>query len=164
MVPFYDDTDLIASITSSGVGTSPPHFPYHLTGRFPETLRSTSSTICPILISTLKTVPQVSLEAASAALETGLREAVGKAGIPAVMNRVGSMMGLFFTEKPVVNFADAQTSDLEIFAKYFREMLERGIYLAPSQFEAAFVSGAHNEGDIQATILAANEVFGSLSI
>ena len=64
----------------------------------------------------------------------------------------------------MVSFADAQTSDLAIFSKYFRKMLERGIYLAPSQFEAAFVSSAHNEGDIQATILAANEVFGTLSI
>ena len=119
-------------------------------------------------IATLKSLQEPgfyqSLEAASASLETGLGEAVAKAGIPAVMNRVGSMMGLFFTEKPVVNFADAQTSDLEMFSKYFREMLERGIYLAPSQFEAAFVSGAHNEGDIQATILAANEVFETLSI
>jgi glutamate-1-semialdehyde 2,1-aminomutase len=71
------------------------------------------------------------------------------------------MLGLFFTEKPVRNFADAQTSDTDIFAKYFREMLNRGIYMAPSQFEAVFVSGAHNEGDIQATILAVNEVFGT---
>jgi len=105
-----------------------------------------------------------SLEASSASLEKGLVDALQKAEIPGVTNRVGSMMGLFFTEKPVTNFADAQTSDTDRFAKYFREMLDRGIYMAPSQFEAAFVSGAHNEGDIQATILAANEVFGNLRI
>jgi len=105
-----------------------------------------------------------SLEAIAASLETGLEEAVREAKLPAVINRVGSMMGLFFTEQPVTNFADAQTSDLKMFSRYFREMLERGIYLAPSQFEAIFVSGAHNEGDIQATILAANEVFGTARI
>lgn len=104
------------------------------------------------------------LEAVSASLEAGLRQAAQKAGVPVVTNRVGSMMGLFFTEKPVAGFADAQTSDLNIFSIYYREMLERGIYLAPSQFEALFVSAAHNQGDIQATILAANEVFGALRI
>jgi glutamate-1-semialdehyde 2,1-aminomutase len=105
-----------------------------------------------------------SLDAAAASLETGLREALNEANVPAVMSRVGSMMGLFFTEQNVVNFADAQTSDLDMFSKYFREMLERGIYLAPSQFEAFFISAAHNEGDIQATILAASEVFKTLRI
>lgn len=104
------------------------------------------------------------LEARSAMLEAGLREAVRKAGVPAVTNRVGSMMGLFFTEKRVSNFAEAQTSDLEFFAEYFKGMLEQGIYLAPSQYEALFVSSAHNEGDIQATILAATQVFGALRI
>jgi len=73
-------------------------------------------------------------------------------------------LGLFFTEKRVSNFAEAQTSDLTMFAKYFKGMLERGIYLAPSQYEALFVSSAHSEGDIQATILAAREVFGALQI
>ncbi len=100
------------------------------------------------------------LEARSAMLEAGLREAVGKAGLPAVTNRVGSMLGLFFTKKRVSNFAEAQTSNLTMFAEYFKGMLERGIYLAPSQYEALFVSSAHSEGDIQATIVAAREVFG----
>jgi glutamate-1-semialdehyde 2,1-aminomutase len=119
-------------------------------------------------IATLKCLQQPefyeTLEARSAMLEAGLREAVGRAGLPAVTSRVGSMMGLFFTEKRVSNFAEAQTSDLTMFAKYFKGMLERGIYLAPSQYEALFVSSAHTEGDIQATILAATEVFGALRI
>jgi glutamate-1-semialdehyde 2,1-aminomutase len=72
------------------------------------------------------------------------------------------MMGLFFTEERVLDFAGAQRSNLTMFAEYFKGMLQRGIYLAPSQFEALFVSSAHNEGDIQATILAAEEVFSSL--
>jgi glutamate-1-semialdehyde 2,1-aminomutase len=104
------------------------------------------------------------LEDRSAMLEEALREAVGKAGLPAVMNRVGSMIGLFFTEKRVSNFAEAQTSDLTMFAKYYKGMLERGIYLAPSQYEAVFVSGAHSEEEIKATGLAAAEVFGALPI
>jgi len=119
-------------------------------------------------IATLKCLQQPdfyeSLAASSALLERGLVEALQKAEIPGVTNRVGSMLGLFFTEKQVTNFADAQTSDTDRFSRYFREMLDRGIYMAPSQFEAVFVSGAHNEGDIQATILAANEVFGNLRI
>lgn len=115
-------------------------------------------------IATLKCLQQPefyeTLEARSAMLEAGLREAVDKAGVPAVTNRVGSMLGLFFTDKRVSNFAEAQTSNLTMFAKYFKGMLERGIYLAPSQYEALFVSSAHSEEDIQATILAAREVFG----
>jgi glutamate-1-semialdehyde 2,1-aminomutase len=119
-------------------------------------------------IATLKCLQQPEfyeiLEARSARLEAGLREAVDKAGVPAVTNRVGSMLGLFFTDKRVSNFAEAQTSNLTMFAKYFKGMLERGIYLAPSQYEALFVSSAHGEEDIQATILAAREVFGALRI
>ncbi len=119
-------------------------------------------------IATLKCLQQPefyeTLEARSAMLEAGLREAIDKARLPAVINRVGSMLGLFFTEKRVSNFAEAQTSDLTMFAEYFKGMLDRGIYLAPSQYEALFVSSAHSEGDIQATILAAREVFGALRI
>ncbi len=119
-------------------------------------------------IATLKSLQEPGfyeiLEARSAMLEAGLREAVRKAGLPAVTNRVGSMLGLFFTEKRVSDFAGAQISDLTMFAKYFKGMLERGIYLAPSQYEALFVSSAHNEGDVQATILAAKEVFDALRI
>jgi glutamate-1-semialdehyde 2,1-aminomutase len=119
-------------------------------------------------IATLKCLRQSgfyeTLSAKSGMLEAGLKEAAAKAQLPMVSNRVGSMMGIFFTEDRVFDFAGAQKSDLEMFAKYFRGMLKRGIYLAPSQYEALFVSSAHNEGDIQATILAAEEVFGTLRI
>ncbi len=104
------------------------------------------------------------LETRSVMLEAGIRKAIGKAGLPAVTNRVGSMLGLFFTEKRVSSFAEAQRSDLAMFSKYFKRMLERGIYLAPSQYEALFVSSAHSEGDIQETILATTEVFSTLRI
>ncbi|MBW2258987.1 MAG: glutamate-1-semialdehyde 2,1-aminomutase [Deltaproteobacteria bacterium] len=104
------------------------------------------------------------LEASSAMLESGLEEAIGMAGVPAVTNRVGSMMGLFFAEQRVTSFAEAQTSDLGMFTKYYKGMLEQGVYLAPSQYEALFVSSAHNEGDIQATILAAKQILDSLTI
>ncbi len=104
-----------------------------------------------------------SLETRSAMLEQGLKEAVTAAGVAAVANRVGSMLGLFFTGEPVLSFADAQKSDTALFTKYYKAMMDRGIYLAPSQYEAAFVSSAHSEEDIKATISAAAEVFGILT-
>ena len=105
-----------------------------------------------------------SLEARSALLAAGLEEAACKAGLPVVTNRVGSMLGMFFTDQPVSNFAEAQKSDVALFARYYKEMLEQGIYLAPSQYEAAFVSGAHSESDIERTVQAAGRVFEALKI
>jgi len=104
------------------------------------------------------------LEAGSAMLAEGLKGAAAKAGVPVVTNRVGSMLGLFFTDQPVSNFAEAQKSDVALFARYYKGMLERGIYLAPSQYEAAFVSSAHSEADIEATVQAGAKVFEALSI
>ena len=104
------------------------------------------------------------LEDRSAALANGLAEAAQQAHIPVTSNRVGSMFGLFFTDKPVTDFAGAQTSNVERFAQYYDMMLERGIYLAPSQFEASFVSGAHSDEDIAKTIAAAKDVFRNLAI
>jgi len=104
------------------------------------------------------------LEARSAVLAEGLKGAAAKAGVPVVTNRVGSMLGLFFTDQPVSNFAEAQKSDVALFARYYKGMLERGIYLAPSQYEAAFVSSAHSEADIEATVQAGAKVFEALSI
>lgn len=119
-------------------------------------------------IATLKCLQQPgfyeTLESRSAMLEDGLKEAAGKAGVPVVMNRVGSMLGLFFTDQPVSDFAEAQKSDVALFARYYKEMLELGIYLAPSQYEAAFVSSAHSEADIETTISAASKVFEGLRI
>jgi glutamate-1-semialdehyde 2,1-aminomutase len=95
-------------------------------------------------------------------LATGLAKAAQTAEIKTNVNRVGSMMGLFFTDKDVKNFDDAKTSDLDMFSAFYRGMLEKGIYLAPSQFEAIFISSAHSTDHIDTTIKAAEEVLDSL--
>ena len=92
------------------------------------------------------------LEEKSKLLDEGLRENAMKLGIAASLNRVGSMLCMFFTSQQVVDYHSAISSDTRIFARYFEEMLKRGIYLAPSQFEAAFVSAAHRKEDIIFTI------------
>jgi glutamate-1-semialdehyde 2,1-aminomutase len=97
------------------------------------------------------------LEQLGARLEAGLLQAAREAGVPAVVNRVGSMLTLFFTGAPVTDFASARRSDVQKFARFFRGMLDRGVYLPPSQFEAAFLSAAHSEEAIDRTIEAARE-------
>jgi glutamate-1-semialdehyde 2,1-aminomutase len=97
------------------------------------------------------------LEALGAALEAGLREAASAAGIAVQFNRVGSMFCAYFAAAPVHNLSDAMKSDRARFAKYFHAMLERGIYIAPSQFEAGFLSTAHTMEDIGKTVAAARE-------
>ena len=87
----------------------------------------------------------------------GLKKAVSAAGLPAQVNSIGSLSTLFFAARPVANYADAKRSDTKLYARFFREMLERGIFLAPSQFEAGFVSAAHTKADIDRTIAAAEE-------
>ncbi|GAB4171021.1 MAG: glutamate-1-semialdehyde 2,1-aminomutase [Calditrichia bacterium] len=87
-------------------------------------------------------------------LEVGMKENLNKLGLNLTMNRVGSMSCLYFTDQPVYDYSSATASDTEKFAAYFRHMLEEGIYLAPSQFEAAFISIAHTEEDIEKTIKA----------
>jgi len=99
------------------------------------------------------------LEKKSKKLSDGLKHAAQDAGIKATFNRLGSMMTMFFTDQPENNFNDAKTSDLKRFRAYYAGMLENGIYLAPSQFEAGFVSSAHGDKEIEATIAAAAEVF-----
>lgn len=98
----------------------------------------------------------------AARLEEGLRQAAGKYDIPHTINRAGSMIGLFFTNEPVVNYETAKTSDLELFAAYYREMANEGIFLPPSQFEGLFLSTAHSDEDIEYTIAAAERVFARL--
>lgn len=95
------------------------------------------------------------LEIASIYLEDGLRRAAEAAGVPAQVNRVGSMLTMFFSETPVADFDAAKRSNTAGYATYFREMLGRGVFLAPSQFEAMFVSMAHGDAEIEATIEAA---------
>ena len=95
------------------------------------------------------------LERKSAKLEAGVRSNLEKTGVKGVINRVGSMMTLFFTdEKQVTSLAEAMTSDTQKFADYFKTTLESGIYIAPSQFECLFVSYAHTDQDIDAMIAA----------
>lgn len=95
-------------------------------------------------------------------LATGLEQAAENAGIDVIGARIGSMLGLFFNEKSVLNFDDAKASDLEMFSAYYNGMLQKGVYIAPSQFEALFVSAAHGRGHIDATIKAAEEVMDGL--
>jgi glutamate-1-semialdehyde 2,1-aminomutase len=97
------------------------------------------------------------LEKLGAALESGLKEAARAAEVPVQFNRCGSMFCGYFTDQPVHNLADAMRSDRERFKRYFHGMLERGVYLAPSQFEAGFLSTAHSEQDIEQTVKAARE-------
>ncbi len=85
-------------------------------------------------------------------LEREMAEAAKAASVPVTINRVGTMMTLFFTEGPVQNYADAQKADSDRFARYFSAMLKRGVHLAPSAFEAAFVGLAHEDYDIELTI------------
>jgi glutamate-1-semialdehyde 2,1-aminomutase len=97
------------------------------------------------------------LEKSSAELEQGLRDVAREAGIPAVINRVGSMFTSFFTDRKVKDFASAKTSDTVRFGNFFRAMLKNGVNLAPSQFEAAFMSLAHTRADIANTVEAARK-------
>ena len=92
------------------------------------------------------------LERLGAMLADGLRDAARQEGVPVTINRVGSIMSCFFTDRPVRNFADVQSTDIRRFKKFFAEMLRHGIYLAPSAYEAMFISLAHSEGDIKRTI------------
>jgi glutamate-1-semialdehyde 2,1-aminomutase len=95
-------------------------------------------------------------------LVNGLQTAAEDAGIPFQTGHAGSMAGFFFTDRKVYNFEDAKTSNLDRFAAFYKGMLQRGIYLAPSQFEACFVSLAHTDQDIADTIAAAKAVMADL--
>ena len=101
------------------------------------------------------------LERLGAQLEQGLREGAGKSGVPLAVNRVGSMLTAFFCAGPVRDYASARQADTASYARFFQAMLARGVYLAPSQFEAAFVSLAHSEADIATAAQAAAEAFGA---
>jgi glutamate-1-semialdehyde 2,1-aminomutase len=95
------------------------------------------------------------LETLGAMLEEGLRDATKKAGVPACVQRVGSMITLFFQEGPVRSWDDAAKSDTKRFGAWHKGLVERGVYWPPSQYEAAFIGGAHTEADIAKTIEAA---------
>jgi len=97
------------------------------------------------------------LEALGARLEAGLRGAADKAGVPLAVNRVGSMLTPFFADAPVTDYAAARRSDTARYARFFHAMLARGVFLPPSQFEAAFVSLAHTAADVDAAVEAARD-------
>jgi glutamate-1-semialdehyde 2,1-aminomutase len=98
------------------------------------------------------------LEATSAALAAGLEDAARAAGMQITVNRAGSLLTPFFAAGPVTGYAEAMTADTERFAAFFRGMLDAGVYLPPSQFEAWFVSTAHGEPEVEATVAAARRV------
>lgn len=97
-------------------------------------------------------------------LADGLEEAAAEAGVDARFTRVGSLSCMFFTDHPVYDYKSAKTSDTAKYAAYFKSMLEQGVYLAPSQFEATFVSLAHTDEDIERTISAAKVALKSLTV
>ena len=97
------------------------------------------------------------LEQLGRTLEAGILDAAARARVPLTVNRVGSMLTAFFTDGPVTDYASAKRSDTARYARYFHAMLDRGVFLAPSQFEAAFVSLAHSEEDLEGTASACRE-------
>ena len=102
------------------------------------------------------------IDALAQALSDGLAKAAKAAGVAVQLQRIGSMSCCYFTNAPVHDMAEAMQSDRDRFGKYFHGMLEEGVYIAPSQFEAGFVSAAHDEGAIEKTVAAAGKVMKSL--
>ena len=103
------------------------------------------------------------LESLGARLEDGLRAAIAETGVTAQVNRVGALATVFFTDQPVTDWGSAATCDTERFAQYFSGMLQRGFLIAPSQFEALFLSCAHTPAEIDAFVAAAREVFSQMA-
>lgn len=99
------------------------------------------------------------LATATARLCEGLEAAAGKAGVAVTTNQAGAMFGLFFTDEKVTSYAQATACDIPAFNRFFHAMLDRGVFLAPSAYEAGFVSSAHDEAVIEATLVAAREAF-----
>ncbi len=95
-------------------------------------------------------------------LEAGFKEAAETYGIPLTCNRAGSMIGFFFTNEPVKDYETAKQSDLQLFAEYYKEMADNGVFLPPSQFEGIFLSVEHSNEDIQKTIQAAQKAFKAI--
>lgn len=104
-------------------------------------------------LTVLKEHPELygALEQKARVLEEAYKDLANATGLPLQVNRAGSLLSVFFTDRPVENYEDAQTCDTDRFARYFRHMLKEGIYLAPSQFEAIFISAVHSDEDLQKT-------------
>jgi glutamate-1-semialdehyde 2,1-aminomutase len=103
------------------------------------------------------------IEAKTARLIAGIAEAAASAGIPVQTTHAGTLGCVFFNDQPVTDWDSAATSDTARFATYFHGLLSRGVYVAPSQYEAIFVSAAHTDADIDATIAAAGEALRGLA-
>lgn len=118
-----------------------------------------------VMLKTLQENPAIyaELERKAAKMESGLRANLDNNGIPGVINRIGSMMTMFFTEsKQVHSFDEAMTANTERYASYFKQSLASGIYLSPSQFECTFISDAHTDADIDRVLEASNEAMKNL--
>lgn len=102
------------------------------------------------------------IDALGQALSDGLAKAAAAAGVSVQLQRIGSMSCCYFADAPVYNMTDAMQSDRDRFAKYFNGMLEEGVYIAPSQFEAGFISAAHDEAAIEKTVAAATKVMKTI--
>ena len=102
------------------------------------------------------------IEKLSGELVEGVAAAAKDAGVPLCFNRVGSMFTWFFTPGPVTDWDSASKSNTEAFGKFFRGMLDSGVYLPPSQYEAAFLGATHTEEDVQRTIAAAKQAFAAM--
>jgi len=102
------------------------------------------------------------LDRKAARLADGLRQALKDSAVAGSVNAAGSLMTMFFTAEPVSDYASAKKSDTAMYAAFFQEMLDRGVFIAPSQFEALFVSAAHSDADIERTIAAATESLTAL--
>ena len=115
-------------------------------------------------IATLKILrdsnPYAEIDLRTETLTLGLADAARRSGVETTIQRAGSLFTTFFTSQPVTDYATARTSDAKAYAAFFRRMLDSGIYLAPSQFEAAFVSTAHSDSGVDETIEAARQAFG----
>jgi glutamate-1-semialdehyde 2,1-aminomutase len=118
-------------------------------------------------IETLKVLRQPGvykqLEAKSSALADGIARAAAEAGVSLYIVRVASLLTVFFTGKQVVDYQSARQADTGLFARFFQKLLSAGIYWPPSQFEAAFISTAHSDEDIQLTLEAVEMALGSLA-
>jgi len=104
------------------------------------------------------------LEAVSAAVADGVAAEAARAGVPITLNRVGAMFTWFFTREPVTDFTTALTSDTAAFGRFHHAMLDAGVWLPPSQYEAAFLGTAHSDADVETTIAAARKAFAAVAI
>ena len=102
------------------------------------------------------------LEKKTALLEKGIIQAARKAGVDIQLPRTSSMFTVFFARAPVTDYETAARADTKLYAKFFHQMLSQGVYFPPSQFEAAFISVAHTDKDIESTVSAAEKAFASL--